>query len=104
MSRKIIRPNGQELLNCLNNGYAICNRCGAIMNIKEISTLRDDYVCPACGWTVDAMEYEYEGYEEKTEWTPQMLNIFGKDIPPAGCIACGGPYPYCKSACKLFDD
>lgn len=23
---------------------------------------------------------------------------------PAGCRACGGPYPNCKSSCPLFDD
>lgn len=25
------------------------------------------------------------------------------DVPP-GCESCGGPYPQCKSSCKLFDD
>ena len=24
-------------------------------------------------------------------------------IPP-GCAACGGPYPKCKTSCKIFDD
>lgn len=23
---------------------------------------------------------------------------------PAGCRACGGPYPNCKDSCPLFDD
>jgi len=23
---------------------------------------------------------------------------------PVGCLACGGPYPDCKSSCKLFDE
>lgn len=30
--------------------------------------------------------------------------IFRNDMPPAGCRACGGPYPYCKASCKMFDD
>lgn len=30
--------------------------------------------------------------------------IFRDDMPPAGCRACGGPYPYCKASCKMFDD
>ena len=30
--------------------------------------------------------------------------IFRDDMPPAGCKACGGPYPYCKASCKMFDD
>ena len=46
MSHKIIKPEGIELIEYLNNGHAICNRCRA----------------------------------------------------------CGGPYPYCKTSCKLFDD
>lgn len=24
--------------------------------------------------------------------------------PPVGCAACGGPYPFCKISCPLFDD
>ena len=23
---------------------------------------------------------------------------------PSGCAACGGPYPYCKTSCPIFDD
>lgn len=34
----------------------------------------------------------------------RMKKLFGDDVPPEGCIACGGPYPYCKSSCKVFDD
>lgn len=34
----------------------------------------------------------------------EYLNMEQGDIPPAGCRACGGPYPYCKTSCKLFDD
>lgn len=57
MSYKIIKPEGIELIEYLNNGYAICNRCGAVMRQTE--------------------------------------------DPKTGC---GGPYPYCKTSCKLFDD
>ena len=60
MSHKIIKPEGIELIEYLNNGYAICNRCGAVMRQTE--------------------------------------------DPKTGCGACGGPYPYCKTSCKLFDD
>lgn len=27
-----------------------------------------------------------------------------EDEIPEGCAACGGPYPYCKTSCKIFDD
>ena len=55
----------------------------------------DILVCPSCGWQIDEMEYEYEDDE---------LHYLDEDVPPAGCRACGGPYPQCKSSCKLFDD
>lgn len=103
MSQEIIKPEGRELLNYLNEGYAICNRCGTVMSVKTISAVREDYICPDCGWVIDSMDYEYDGEEEK-EWSPNMLDMFEKNIPPAGCAACGGPYPQCKSSCKLFDD
>ena len=35
MSYKIIKPEGIELIEYLNNGYAICNRCGAVMRQTE---------------------------------------------------------------------
>ena len=41
--KKVIRPAGDELMDYLNRGFAICNRCG-------------------------------------------------------------GPYPYCKPSCRMFDD
>ena len=83
MSHKIIKPEGIELIEYLNNGYAICNRCGAIMRKTE--------------------DYEFVS-DEEVEWTEEMLDMEQGDIPPAGCRACGGPYPYCKTSCKLFDD
>ena len=26
------------------------------------------------------------------------------DDAPEGCLACGGPYPYCKEGCPLFEE
>lgn len=40
MSHKIIKPEGIELIEYLNNGYAICNRCGAVMRQTEDPMLR----------------------------------------------------------------
>lgn len=100
---KIIKPEGIELMEYLNNGYAICNKCGAVMDRKEDPRGGCDiYACPSCGWEIDEMDYEYEDEEE--EWTEETLVSFGGVVPPAGCRACGGPYPHCKSSCKLFDD
>ena len=103
MSQKIIKPEGMELMESLNNGYAICNHCGAVMDRKEDPRGGCDiYACPSCGWEVDEMDYEYEDNEE--EWTEETLESYRGDVPPAGCRACGGPYPHCKTSCKLFDN
>ena len=104
MSHKIIKPEGIELIEYLNNGYAICNRCGAVMRqTEDPKTGCGIYICPSCGLKMDEEDYEYES-DEEVEWTEEMLDMEQGDIPPAGCRACGGPYPYCKSSCKLFDD
>lgn len=34
--RKVIKPAGSELMDYLNKGYAICNKCGAVMDRKKI--------------------------------------------------------------------
>lgn len=97
MSQKIIRPEGVELMKYLNDGDAICNRCGALMDRKEDPAGGCDiFTCPVCTWTIDEMEYEYEDEE--------LLEANEEDTLPAGCRACGGPYPHCKTSCKLFDD
>lgn len=50
MSQKIIRPEGIELVEYLNNGYAICNKCGAVMDRREDPDGGCDvYACPSCG-------------------------------------------------------
>ena len=104
MSQKIIKPEGMELIEYLNNGYAICNKCGAVMDRREDPNGGCDiYACPSCGWEVDEMEYEYED-DEEVEWASSVHKSYGGDIPPAGCRACGGPYPHCKTSCKLFDN
>ena len=54
MSHKIIKPEGIELIEYLNNGYAICNRCGAVMRqAEDPKTGCGVYICPSCGLKVD---------------------------------------------------
>lgn len=51
MSHKIIFPEGIELIEYLNRGYAICNECGALMERREDPRGGCDiYACPSCGW------------------------------------------------------
>lgn len=86
MSKSIDR----ELLTYIRDGYFVCPDCDEFMELKE-----DDLFCPVCGYIVKREDYDYD-YEE----------YFNEDSveTPIGCAACGGPYPYCKTSCKLFDD
>lgn len=95
---RVIKPVGSELMDYLNKGYAICNKCGAVMDRREDPKGGCDiYTCPSCGWEIDEMELVLD------ERGKNCL-IFRNDMPPAGCRTCGGPYPYCKASCKMFDD
>ena len=85
MSHKIIKPEGIELIEYLNNGYAICNRCGAVMRqTEDPKTGCGIYICPSCGLKMDEEDYEYES-DEEVEWTEEMLDMEQGDIPPERC-------------------
>ena len=105
-NKKIIFPKGDDVWRYIDNGSAICNKCGALMDQTDYpETGYAIFKCPSCGWQIEEEDYEYDdGDPEPKEWTDQMKNMFDDDIPPEGCIACGGPYPHCKTSCKLFDD
>lgn len=45
--RKVIKPAGSELIDYLNKGYAICNKCGAVMDRKEDPEEADAVFMPA---------------------------------------------------------
>lgn len=63
--RKVIKPAGSELMDYLNKGYAICNKCGAVMDRKEDPEGGCDiYACPSCGWEIEELDYEYESSDE----------------------------------------
>lgn len=93
--RKVVKPAGSELMDYLNKGYAICNKCGAVMDRKEDPEGGCGiYACPSCGWEIEELDYEYESADEMElgldERGDEYL-IFRDDMPPAGCKACGGP-------------
>ena len=53
----------------------------------------------------DEMDYEYEDGDEMELVLDERGDdrlIYRNDMPPAGCRACGGPYPNCKASCKMF--
>ncbi len=100
---KAKKPEGMELARLLNAGYSLCEKCGEIMERKEAPNQAGFIcTCPLCGHT-DVVGYERKD-ENDQEWTSQILNAYGGDVPPEGCRACGGPYPDCMTSCKLFDD
>lgn len=70
----------------------ICPYCGS-----ELEKLRDGrYYCDTCDDTFD---------EEDILWRDEDDNQDdAEDYIPEGCLACGGPYPNCKTSCKIFDD
>ena len=43
-------------------------------------------------------EYEYSEREKQEYYDSHPLKV------PAGCRACGGPYPSCCDNCPMFDD
>lgn len=92
----------------LGRGFAICYRCGAVMDRREGPRGGCGiYACPSCGWEIDEMGYEYVSGDPmglvQDERGGDYL-VFRDVMPPAGCRACGGPYPYCKPSCRMFDD
>lgn len=104
--KKIIYPSGAEVQEYLNDGWGICNKCGAVMD-EEIRNRISVYTCPACGWEIDAMDYEYEDGDDMELVQDERGDSYlipRMDLPPAGCRACGGPYPYCKATCRDYDD
>ena len=65
MSHKIIKPEGIELIEYLNNGYAICNRCGAVMEqTEDPKTGCEIYICPSCGLKEKFLQPDVEPAED----------------------------------------
>jgi hypothetical protein len=69
-----------------------CVECGGSMDKADAIVL----VCNSCGHSVDIIDYGKD---------KSFLDYFPikDDKAPRGCVACGGPYPSCKTSCKLFD-
>ena len=71
------------------NEDEICIKCYNVMEFEDGS-----YSCPFCGWGFTGEGADYEEFDEYE---------YDEDDIPAGCIACGGPYPDCISSCNLID-
>jgi len=68
-----------------------CEVCGETMGY---SYLESEFKCPNCGTILPEDEWDMEDDEKEKE---------NDDSIPSICINCGGPYPFCTSACNLFD-
>lgn len=62
-----------------------CPICGYVMGYSYV---KSEFRCPHCGYILD-----------ENDWFPEE-----NDQIPYGCQICGGPYPQCKTSCKLYDD
>lgn len=66
-----------------------CPICGTTMGFNYVKA---EFKCPNCKHIMDESDWDYEFIYDDP------------DNPPYGCEACGGPWPHCKSSCKLFDE
>lgn len=69
---------------------AKCPTCGNNL----IYRLDGKYRCLSCDKLFNSDEVEFEEVKKKEY----------KGRKPAGCVACGGPYPDCRDSCNLFDE
>ncbi len=88
--------NEDEIIQLILRGEAVCD-CGALMDLDD-----DQFVCPNCGKVYDIGEYEDNG--PYTNLVDGCILVDSEPDIPSGCMACGGPYPSCMSACSRFDD
>jgi DNA-directed RNA polymerase subunit M/transcription elongation factor TFIIS len=72
----------------------VCAKCGQMIKDNGNTIL----ICTSCGYSTDT-----EGQNVGGNRSNHYLNTREKSAP-SGCIACGGPYPYCKTSCPIFDD
>lgn len=95
MGNRIQFATGDLYFHYINNNIPICHKCAALLD--EVSEDDEDiYKCPNCGWSIDPSDYEppQDGVDNTME------DVLGM---PAGCEACGGPFPLCRDSCSLFE-
>lgn len=69
-------------------------------------------ICPCCGSELEKLQngrYYCDTCEDTFEekdilWRDEDDDQDDEELIPDGCLACGGPYPNCKTSCKIFDD
>ena len=72
-----------------NEGYLLCSKCRARMSrLSRPDTRTENVVCPKCGYEYIVEYWDDEEDDEDEEWTPDLIERYGGDVPPAGCRAC----------------
>ena len=69
-----------------------CPDCGATMGYSYV---KNEFKCPDCGRVADfdeARQLQLEADDEEDDGIPFV------------CRTCGGPWPECRTSCKMFDD
>ena len=87
-----------EIKKELAMGNPVCPECSdSIMEAEYDSNGNGTFICPKCGYDIEEEYYDYF-------FDDDLYNSTDEDEPDAGCQACGGPYPQCKTSCSRFDD
>lgn len=81
------------------NKKYVCAECGGEMKFTDEN--KDVLMCTRCAFSVEVEEY---GHEHDYDDYFDSINSESEEDIPEGCAACGGPYPDCKTSCKIFDD
>ena len=85
-----------DIMDDFNSSEQTCPECGAQL---ERDNDLEEWICPECGFSgytsLDGGAHIEENEEDDFDDDDEM---------PECCVACGGPYPSCKTSCKIFDD
>ena len=80
-----------------------CDNCGAYLNSQPgFCSIGGFWQCEKCGFVNDVT---INNTDDAPESDYDDDNATGNnDEIPEGCVACGGPYPFCTISCPVFDD
>lgn len=81
--------------------FAMPPSCGCCGTEMRFSIAKLKFMCPSCGHTMYLDEYALNG-DDNADYDEYYQEP--EDDIPECCKACGGPYPNCRSSCKIFDD
>ena len=87
------RPENYENLYADTPDFGACPDCPDCGTTMGFSYSKMEFKCPDCGRVADVGEAMLFQDDEPD----------GDEIPFV-CRTCGGPWPDCRTSCKMFDD